>query len=85
MGIRHGEHIDYFESDSFRIAYYDDPNRKTDKSTEYWTRDGSGIGAGGKPRYFNTGYEHGVRPVIFLQGGIKTTLNFNGEYELQFE
>lgn len=84
-GSNDGTFIPYFENSSSRIAYYDDPKRTTDVNTEYWTRDGNGIGADGNFTMFNYSYSHGLRPVIFLQSSLETALNYNGEYEVQFE
>jgi len=85
VGIQSGTHIPYFESENLRIASFDNPTLGLANNTEYWTRDGFGIGADGKVKQYNPAYVHGVRPVIFLGGSIDTVLNYNGEYELRFE
>ena len=85
VGRRDGKPIPYFESNSLRIAEYEDPTKSVIQNTEYWVREGSGVGADGNFKTYSAAAKHGVRPIIFLSTTVYCSYNYTNEYELLFE
>jgi hypothetical protein len=86
-GTDNGKPLEYFTTEgtdreaanALRIGAFDNQN------IAWWTREAGGVNADGSQATLNPNYGHGLRPMINLLGGIDTTYNSAGEYELKLQ